>query len=205
MRRQKSGQRWYIVHVYAEYLDLSQPLLWTVADVMTPMECASVIERIEALGPTSAPITTGQGFVMRPDIRNNTRVIIDDPHFAAELFRRITAHVPHVMKGMQVVGVNERFRCYRYEPGQRFATHYDGAFIRNPQERSWLTFMVYLNEEFTGGETDFPVEKTKITPRTGMALLFQHHTLHEGCTVRSGTKYALRSDIMYRSPDTTAR
>jgi len=28
--------------------------------------------------------------------------------------------------------------------------------------------------------------------------LFQHLLVHEGCPVRSGVKYALRSDIMYR-------
>ncbi len=184
--------------MYADLLDLSLPLVWTVDGVMTQKECSALIERINALGPTAAPITTGTGFVMRPDIRNNTRVIIDDVPLAAELFQRVTPHLPPRMKGMSVVGANERLRCYRYEPGQRFASHYDGAFQRNPRERSWLTFMVYLNEEFTGGETDFPMQQIKVTPRTGMALLFQHHVLHEGCTVRSGIKYALRSDIMYR-------
>jgi hypothetical protein len=33
---------------------------------------------------------------------------------------------------------------------------------------------------------------------TGHALLFQHRLLHEGCPVRSGIKYVLRSDVMYR-------
>lgn len=36
-------------------------------------------------------------------------------------------------------------------------------------------------------------------PRTGTALLFQHLLVHEGCVVRTGVKYVLRSDVMYRS------
>ena len=97
-----------------------------------------------------------------------------------------------------VVGVNERFRFYRYQPGQRFALHQDGTFARSPDERSLLTFLIYLNQDFTGGETAFPEQGQCIRPQTGMALLFQHLLLHEGCPVRSGVKYALRSDIMYR-------
>jgi prolyl 4-hydroxylase len=30
-----------------------------------------------------------------------------------------------------------------------------------------------------------------------MALLFDHHLLHEGAAVMSGRKYVLRSDVMY--------
>jgi hypothetical protein len=87
--------------------------------------------------------------------------------------------------------------CYRYQPGQRFAPHYDGAFFRSDDEVSHLTLLVYLNEDFIGGETRFYVPEALIKPRTGMALFFQHRLLHEGCEVRSGTKYVARSDVMY--------
>ena len=36
-----------------------------------------------------------------------------------------------------------------------------------------------------------------MVPRPGMALLFQHRLLHEGCAVESGVQYVLRSDVMY--------
>jgi len=36
-----------------------------------------------------------------------------------------------------------------------------------------------------------------VVPRAGMALLFQHQLLHEGCVMESGVKYVLRSDVMY--------
>jgi hypothetical protein len=32
-----------------------------------------------------------------------------------------------------------------------------------------------------------------------MALVFWHLLLHEGCIVDSGTKYAMRSDVMDRA------
>ncbi len=57
--------------------------------------------------------------------------------------------------------------------------------------------MLYLNDDFTGGATDFHDFAASVTPRTGMALLFQHMLLHEGATVLTGVKYVLRTDVMY--------
>jgi prolyl 4-hydroxylase len=182
------------------FLDLAGPFIWTADDVLSPSECRSLVARIEAGGPAPAPITTGKGFVMRPDIRNNTRVILDDAPLAAALYDRVLPHLPPVLSGWNVCGANERFRGYRYEAGQRFALHYDGAFERSVSEVSRLTFLVYLNDDYAGGTTDFPDHQRRIEPRAGRALFFQHRILHEGCPVTAGVKYVLRSDIMYRAP-----
>lgn len=181
-------------------LDHSAPLVATIADVLSPAECDAEIARIEALGPTAAPITTSRGFVMAPDIRNNERVMFDDAPLAERIYQRILAHLPATLSGMQPVGANERFRGYRYAPGQRFAPHYDGAFVRNDRERSLLTLIVYLDEACRGGDTNFLDFEIAVTPRRGMALLFQHLLLHEGAEVTDGRKYVLRSDVMYRLP-----
>jgi prolyl 4-hydroxylase len=184
-------------HIEGNALDWSAPLVFTIPQLCTAAECAALIERAETLGLDEAPITTAAGFEMRPDIRNNTRVMFDEPPLAAALFTRIADAVPAQLFGRHPVGVNERFRIYRYEPGQRFAPHFDGAFQRNARERSELTFMIYLNDGFVGGETAFLDHDVVVAPRTGHALLFQHLQLHEGRAVVSGRKYALRSDIMY--------
>jgi prolyl 4-hydroxylase len=178
-------------------LDHRSPLAWTVDGIMSPAECSAFCKRMDDLGCVPAPITTSRGFVMRPDIRNNTRVIIDDASLAETLYRRIAAHVPPGLGDMRPVGANERLRCYRYDPGQRFAPHYDGAFHRSEDEESLLTFMIYLNEDFEGGGTHFHHYESTVIPKTGTALLFQHRLLHEGCLVHAGVKYVLRSDVMY--------
>src|SRR5207249_1948500 len=154
-----SGRR----YLDGDSLDHSAPLVFTIANVFAASECADAIGKIEQLGFEAAPITTPRGFVMRPDIRNNTRVMFDDTDLAAQLF----------------------------------APHYDGAYRRSATERSELTLMVYLNNDFTGGKTAFHDFNASATPRTGTALLFQHRLLHEGCVVTSGIKYVLRSDVMY--------
>jgi hypothetical protein len=94
-----------------------------------------------------------------------------------------------------VIGLNERFRFYRYDPGERFAPHTDGCFRRNNGQESLLTIMIYLNEGCEGGETNFG--DVQIVPKAGMALIFDHYLLNEGAAVLSGRKYVLRSDVMY--------
>jgi len=191
---QLEGMRPY---VDGDALDYAAPLVFSIPAVMTGDECAELIVKAEAVGFDDAPITMPHGFVMRKDIRNNTRVMFDDAALAAALFARIRDAIPPSLCDRRPAGVNERIRVYRYEPAQHFAPHYDGCYRRSSHERSELTFMVYLNDGFTGGETNFLHFGRTIVPRTGEALLFQHALLHEGATVESGRKYALRSDVMY--------
>ncbi|MBK8258876.1 MAG: 2OG-Fe(II) oxygenase [Polyangiaceae bacterium] len=183
----------------AHLLDLTKPLHFVVDNVLSIEECQSLINVIEERGPRLAPITTARGPLIDADIRNNTRVMFDDEALAERLFQRIKRHCPPEIKGLEIVGANERLRCYKYEVGQRFAPHYDGAFFRSDNERSFLTYLIYLNDNFEGGQTDLLSLGKKIAPKPGRALLFQHAILHEGCAVTRGIKYAVRSDVMYRT------
>ena len=54
----------------------------------------------------------------------------------------------------------------------------------------------HLNDQFSGGETEF--DDFSVQPKTGTALIFKHEIKHKGCKVISGTKYALRTDIMFK-------
>lgn len=169
----------------------------TVTRVLSSLECESLISIAESQGFTDAPITTAFGFAHRPDIRNNTRVMLDDLPLAGRVWARIRQAVPEQLLGWQAVGLNERLRFYRYEMGQAFRWHYDGPFQRSAQEQSQLTLLIYLNEGYVGGATMFKDGPT-VAPRQGMALLFRHPILHQGEAVQQGRKYVLRSDVMYR-------
>lgn len=169
--------------------------IFTIPALFTEQECAEWIALSESMGFEPAPINTDAGPQRLADIRNNDRVLLDDETRAGELWRRIANDVPTVIEGWKAVGLNERMRFYRYDPGQKFNWHGDGCFRRANGEQSFLTFMVYLNEGFTGGETVF--RGLQIEPRQGMALLFCHWQKHMGAAVRDGRKYVLRSDVMY--------
>jgi predicted 2-oxoglutarate/Fe(II)-dependent dioxygenase YbiX len=175
----------------------------TVEGLLLPDECDDLVRLAESVGFSDAPITTGHGFEMRPEVRNNTRVILDDRQRAEALWDRVAPFAPPRRGTREAVGLNERFRFYRYEPGQYFRWHYDGAFRRTPSERSLITAMLYLNDGFEGGETEFDLgeELLSVTPVRGLLLLFDHAVCHQGAPVRRGTKYVLRSDVMYRESE----
>lgn len=173
-----------------------RPTIWTIHDAVSEAECRELITLAESEGFGPAPITTAFGFVMRPDIRNNGRVILDNNERANWLYQLTEAALPASWDERVIAGLNERLRFYRYDPGQYFDWHYDGAFERDDSESSELTFMLYLNDDFEGGETSFV--DFEIKPETGMILIFKHRLLHRGSEVVSGRKYVLRSDVMYR-------
>jgi prolyl 4-hydroxylase len=90
----------------------------------------------------------------------------------------------------------EPLQVLRYRPGGQYKPHMD-ALPAEPNQRI-LTVLVYLSDDYEGGETRF--ERTGLTYRgkAGDALLFRNSladgrpdpmSLHAGLPVRSGTKY----------------
>jgi hypothetical protein len=183
--------------------------LFTLTSFLRPEECAALIERGEALGFERASVRTRTGRDMRPDIRDNDRAAFTDVQLAADLWDRCQEFLPSVDGGTPV-SLDEEFRYYRYDPGQRFKPHRDGVVKREPNLRSRLTFLMYLNDGFVGGETAFysgavvdgihPIAAL-VAPVGGTALFFAHEWLHEGRPLEAGRKYVLRTDVFYRFDD----
>ncbi|MBV9924868.1 MAG: 2OG-Fe(II) oxygenase [Acidobacteria bacterium] len=170
--------------------------IYTFRDVYTAGECQEFINLSEGLGFEAAPINMFGGAVLRPDVRNNARVILDDEPLAEGIWARVKQHLPRVLNGRRAIGLNERLRFYRYDPGEKFEPHVDGYYMRPNGEQSLLTFMLYLNGGFEGGETNFQ-SGLSVKPEPGMLLVFRHALYHEGAAVVAGRKYVLRSDVMF--------
>lgn len=171
--------------------------IFTITDFFTAEQCDEFIAQAEKIGFADAPINTFDGPRIEKDVRNNTRAMVDDLAQAADLWNRVRDYVPGRLGDWTACGVNERLRFYRYDVGQQFDWHYDGYYQRENGERSQLTFMIYLNDDFSGGETT--IERMDISPQKGMALVFVHQIIHKGQPVTSGRKYVLRTDVMYRT------
>ncbi|AZZ91612.1 2OG-Fe(II) oxygenase [Hahella sp. KA22] len=183
-------------------IDHSAPYISTVEEIITAQECHEWIQFIDNQNPQIAPLHTHKGEVYKPDYRNNERVMKSDPDYADYLYQKLKSELPQTVFGWSIAGLNELFRCYRYKPGMKFAPHSDGFYGRSQNERSFYTLLLYLNEVEAGGDTGFFVTpEVKISPKAGLALAFQHEIFHEGCEVKAGVKYVLRTDVMYRRTD----
>ena len=180
--------------------------VFTVTDFLSPDECQRVIDIGETSGFRPAPVKASTGTEEIPDWRNNTRVVIDDEPLAIHLWETAGSYAPNNIDNWTPSGINKRFRLYRYEDNQQFDWHTDGFYKQDDDTRSFLTFMVYLNSGFVGGETSFSDQKSQfgfedfsIVPKLGLALFFAHYIPHKGQLVTDGRKYVLRSDVMYLS------
>lgn len=169
-----------------------------VENFFTEEECKGFISFSEQQGYGEAMIRAREGEVVNKSVRDNDRVIWDNQTFANQLWELVKDIVPSDIDGCEPIGLNERFRFYRYKDGQQFKPHVDAPFKRSETELSKLTLLIYLNEDFEGGETTLILENKNIVPKEGMLFLFEQKIMHCGRPVTSGTKYVLRTDVMYR-------
>jgi hypothetical protein len=172
------------------------PQIFLIEDFLTEAECEEYITMTENKVFEEAKINLQGQQLMNKGVRNNDRLMIFDKNLAETLFEKASQFLPPMHDGYTLQDFNEMFRIYKYAPGQRFKMHRDGSYIRNENEKSFYTFLIYLNDDFEGGETEFENLFT-VAPKKGSALIFYHPLRHEGKILINGIKYVLRTDIMY--------
>ena len=100
----------------------------------------------------------------------------------------------------------EKIHIVKYDVGGEYKPHHDFFHPNTDYYESTMgtagqrvfSFLFYLNDNFTGGETDFPTKKIKITPKLGRLLIWRnlnengsldYESFHAGLPVESETKY----------------
>lgn len=99
-------------------------------------------------------------------------------------------------------------KLLRYQPGEQFSLHADYQEPDSPAQaleiarhgQRVVTFLVYLNDDYAGGETDFPEAGFRYRGRRGDALWFSNvdaggapdpRSIHAGLPPVAGTKWLL--------------
>ena len=114
----------------------------------------------------------------------------------------------------------EHMSIIRYKDIERgvFKPHYDTFFPEADYYQKEMqkggqrvkTCLIYLNEDFEGGETDFPNMGIRIKPTIGKLAIWDNvdsngeiivESLHEGMQVTKGTKYLLSIWVRERKFD----
>lgn len=204
------------------------PGAFQLLDLLSAEECRRFIELTESLGylPDAA--------VSLPrSVRHNHNVVwVVDEQTDETLWQRCRDRASDngdFFGGARALGLNARFRFYRYEPGDFFKPHTDGAWpgsrvldrrlIPNAYSDrfSRMTVLLFLSEDFEGGETQFRVRRfdpaqpasnqtdtilVNVRTPVGGALCFPHgshpmHCVHSGEPIVSGVKYIIRTDMLF--------
>jgi len=174
-------------------------------------ECRWLIERARTMLKAAPVIDVHGNQVVDPSRTNKgTAFELFDMDVVMEIVRaRISAatHIP--------VPVFEPTQILHYSVGQEFKPHLDFLEPGNPHHRAQLdshgqriaTFLIYLNDEFAGGETEFSQIGLRYRGRTGDAIFWANCdmegrpeplTLHAGLPPISGEKWILSQWIRDR-------
>jgi predicted 2-oxoglutarate/Fe(II)-dependent dioxygenase YbiX len=83
----------------------------------------------------------------------------------------------------------EAFNFVKYLPGEYFKIHGD----HGPYYSCTISAVVYLNDDYEGGEIEFIRQGLKVKPQAGDIILFPSNFVYEhaSCEVFSGIKYSV--------------
>ena len=83
-------------------------------------------------------------------VRNNKRVMYKERNLPKK-FGMTCLFAPQKIGNSTAIGLNELF-AFTAISLEEFKRHRDQSYIRNNRETSYYTFMIYLNQDFEGGD-----------------------------------------------------
>ena len=215
-----------------------ETFLLELSNVLSSKECAEIINNADKC--IFENVSDKYRFGMQ---RNSSRLLVLDKTLAENLWQRVYKVLFREIKdkgvSIQPLGfdvtrgvwdldsLNEAIRINKYSEEEKgfFGPHKDAQFCPNGDQRSIMTLLIYLNEDFKGGETCFyfPKDSTlsskamtikeeinlhgglengyklvRIVPKVGHAVLSSQSILHEALPVSNGTKYILKTDVVVK-------
>lgn len=173
--------------------------IYKINNFLNDDECEYIIDNINNSKVIKSPLT---------------REVDNDKNFRTSLTcyfhssNKIIKNIDDKICSIMNIPINkgEGLQGQKYLVGNEFKKHTDyfdknndEQYLKNGGQRTW-TFMVYLNEVETGGETQFTEINKIFKPELGMALLWNNlnnngienvYSMHWGMPVITGTKYII--------------
>lgn len=157
--------------------------------VFTPEECDSIIKIAET---RLEPSNMDTDFHIDKTIRDSETAWIDpaENKVANKMVRKCVSYTDRKPVN------SEQLQVLKYKEGGFYTPHQD-AFYDEPNPRT-VTAIIALNDDYEGGETEFPNLGKKFKLNKGDVLLFNNFTdwgyqtpksLHGGRPVKSGEKW----------------
>lgn len=188
---------------FERHVEHDEPHIESLAGFLPPPVCAYVIGMAAPMLSRGKVVDEHGSESVREERSNAVMTFgLADSDFLLELVNLRTARAagmpPENAEGLGVL---------HYLPGESYAPHAD-YIPETPANAAQLaergqrvkTLLVYLNEEFTGGETEFPLLGLRFKPPGGSALVFDNvdanrqaspRTLHTGRPPTSGEKWLI--------------
>jgi hypothetical protein len=186
------------------FADPGEPQILKFPGFVSPSVCDWIIgQSKDYLRP--APVYNASGAGLQDQARTNSGTgfsLLDLDVVFALVRARIAAAIPQPIETLETTNV------LHYAVGQKFSPHFDfidpatpelAADVAQKGQRTG-TFLIYLNDGYSGGETDFPLLKQQVKGAKGDGLYFSNvdasgnpdpRTYHAGLPPTAGEKWVL--------------
>lgn len=175
-------------------------ILRTIDSFITEKDCKYLINLIKTNNQKST-VVSAEGNAYQSQSRNSSTChLSNSDKIVKKLFNSISKEL-NLDKSL-----GEGLQGQLYQPGQYFKAHHDWfteddlhKYGKDTGNRTH-TLMIYLNDTFEGGKTDFPKINFTATPKAGRAVTWNNlksdgsgdeDALHEGMEVTKGKKYII--------------
>jgi prolyl 4-hydroxylase len=177
----------------AEELLSERPRVLCIRGLLSAAECDFLVRTAEPWLTPSLVVDPHSGQMVHNPVRTSEAMVfpwIAESPAVHAFNRRIAAATG------TAAAQGEPLQVLRYRGGQQYRPHLDGV-TGDPNQRI-LTALVYLNDGYAGGETQFVRTGLTFSGAKGDALIFANalpdgrtdpEALHAGLPVRAGEKY----------------
>tara|TARA_B110001469_G_scaffold126768_1_gene145345 strand:+ start:426 stop:1007 length:582 start_codon:yes stop_codon:yes gene_type:complete len=178
-------------------------------DLLTEDECNQLIELSKPLIKRSDVMSVKK----YDDIRTSSHCFLNSTKY------NICKKIDNIVYNRLKIPIEnyEDLQVVNYKSDQNYNEHWDacidGEICKKDKEimggYRFATFIIYLNDEFEGGETSFPKKIMKVKPKRGKGVLFfnlndkltnvRDNSLHAGLPPKNGEKWMCNKWIRVNS------
>ena len=175
-------------------LNSADPHIELIVGLFSPAECRYLQLLAQPwLEPAMIYAATGEG--MRDPHRDSDNMVIAPmtEDLVVQAINRTIAAASDTQ-----VGWGEPLHILRYAPGQQYRPHHDAHAYPQVEKRRVATALLYLNDAYEGGETNFPELGISVRGGIGDLLIFHNldgdkmpdmRMIHAGLPITSGEKW----------------
>ena len=189
-----------IIYHFIKYINRKPYTIYEIPNFLTSQECDDLIKLSSPLLHESH-IYDGEINKNDPATRISNQCWLLDNNilidYISDKISTLTGRPKEHQEALQVV---------KYDKDGHFSEHYDACFgtstfcerLNSGIGPRYMTVLIYLNDDYKGGGTSFPIVNQNIIPEKGKAIIFYnihkdgtliYESLHQGNKIESGTKW----------------
>jgi hypothetical protein len=167
-------------------------MIHIIDNFLSPKECSDYITLIDTIRLSKdkhVPFTNNAS-----NFNHKYVDLVLSEHFYKKLIDKWPSAEP--------IGPNNLIMISRYNAGENFGIHTDTGLFYDKLNRikTRYTMLIYLNDDFTGGNTVFYDTSFNVTrvvvPKKGSCLVFDIDLWHEGREILNGNKYWIGIELI---------